>query len=111
MYQNQWNLGSTLNMLEKVSTLISVGAQWDHGSSIHQQQHEQDTLDFTSFLTLWKGTCATETRFAGSAGPLLQGPIQWALFVNDNYKVRSNLALSVGLRWDFDGRSRRSMAG
>ena len=42
------------------------------------------------------------TAFAGSANRYYRSDTAGA-FVNDNYKVRSNLTVTLGLRWDFDG--------
>ena len=40
--------------------------------------------------------------FAGSASRYYRSNTVGA-YVNDNYKMRSNLTVTLGLRWDFDG--------
>jgi len=102
MFQNQWGGGSTLN-LSKGKHTISVGGEWDHTQlNVINNNTNTDTLDFTSFLTFVEGDVRAGDAFAGSAERYYRSNTA-SLFVNDNYKVRSNLTVTAGLRWDFDG--------
>ncbi len=47
-------------------------------------------------------TGSDSTAFSGSANRYYRSDTVGA-FVNDNYKVRSNLTITLGLRWDYDG--------
>jgi Carboxypeptidase regulatory-like domain/TonB dependent receptor-like, beta-barrel len=102
MFQNQWAYGSTLNMAKGKHT-ISFGGEWDHTQlNIINNNTNTDTLDFTNFLTFVEGNVRGGDAFAGSANRYYRSDTA-GLFVNDNYKLRSNLTVTAGLRWDFDG--------
>jgi len=102
MYQNQWELGSTLNWVRGRHT-IAVGAQWDHTQlNIVNRNTNTDSLDFTTFLNFIEGTIHGGAAFAGSANRYYRSDTVGS-FVNDNYKLRSNLTITLGLRWDYDG--------
>jgi hypothetical protein len=102
MYQDQWEYESKLNLIKGKHT-ISIGAQWDHTQlNIINNNTNTDTVDFKTFLTFVEGSVRSGDAFAGSANRYYRSDTVGA-FVNDNYKVRSNLTVTAGLRWDFDG--------
>ena len=105
MYQNQWEFGTTLNWVKGRHTL-SFGAQWDHTQlNIVNNNSNTDNLGFKTFMTFVEGDDRTGTNseaFSGSASRYYRSDTVGA-FVNDNYKVRSNLTVTLGLRWDYDG--------
>jgi hypothetical protein len=66
---------------------------------------DTDTLAFKTFLTFVEGTIKTGTgseEFSGSASRYYRSNTT-GLYVNDNWKVKSNLTVTAGLRWDFEG--------
>jgi len=102
MFQNQWGGGSTLNLLKGKNT-ISVGGEWNHTQlNIINNNTNTDTLHFTDFVTFVEGSVRDGTAFEGSASRYYRSDTA-SLFVNDNYKMRSNLTVTGGLRWDIDG--------
>jgi hypothetical protein len=102
MFQNQWGGGSTLNLLKGKNT-ISVGGEWNHTQlNIINNNTNTDTLHFTDFGTFAQGAVRDGTAFVGSASRYYRSDTA-SLFVNDNYKMRSNLTVTGGLRWDVDG--------
>jgi len=102
MYQNQWEYGSTLNWVKGKST-ISAGFQLDHTQlNVINNNTNTDTLNFASFLTFVEGTVKSGDAFEGEANRYYRSDTM-GLFVNDNFKLRSNLTVTAGLRWDFDG--------
>jgi hypothetical protein len=106
MYQNQWELGSTLNWVKGRHT-IAVGGTWAHTQlNIINNNTESDTLGFKSFLNFVEGTVRTgsdSAAFPNADASRYYRSDTAGIFVNDNYKVASNLSLTLGLRWDFDG--------
>src|ERR1700722_1575434 len=102
MFQNQWEAGSSLNWV-KGRHIISFGAQWDHTQlNIINNNTNSDTLDFASFLTFVEGTPRGGDAFSGSASRYYRSDTIGA-YVNDDFKLRSNLTVTLGVRWDFDG--------
>jgi hypothetical protein len=102
MFQNQWGGGSTLNLIGGKHT-ISVGGQWDHTQlNVINNNTNTDTLDFSTFLTFVEGKLHGGDEFSGTANRYYRSDTA-SLFINDNYKVRSNLTVTAGLRWDIDG--------
>ena len=105
MYQNQWEYGTTLNWVKGKHTL-AFGTQWDHTQlNIINDNTSSDTIDFKTFVNFVEGSVRTGTysaAFTGSADRYYRSDTVGA-FVNDNYKIRSNLTVTMGLRWDFDG--------
>ncbi len=102
MFQNQWEYGTTLNWVKGKHTL-AFGVQWDHTQlNIINNNTSTDSLDFSTFTSFVEGSVRTGTAFAGSANRYYRSDTIGA-FVNDNYKIRSNLTLTMGLRWDYDG--------
>ena len=106
MYQNQWELGSSVNWVKGRHT-ISIGGTWDHTQlNILNNNTQSDTLGFKSFLNFVEGAVRTgsySTAFPDANASRYYRSDTAGVYVNDNYKVRSNLSLTVGLRWDFDG--------
>jgi len=106
MYQNQWELGSSLNWVKGRHT-IAIGGSWAHTQlNIINNNTQSDTLGFKSFLNFVEGVVRTGSDSAAfpnaNASRYYRSDTAGA-YINDNYKVRSNLSLTLGLRWDFDG--------
>lgn len=102
MYQNQWEYGSTLNLVKGKNT-FSAGFQLDHTQlNVINKNTNTDTVDFASFLTFVEGQVKDGDAFEGSANRYYRSNTI-GTFVNDDYKLRSNLTVTAGLRWDFDG--------
>jgi hypothetical protein len=105
MVQNQWEYGSTLNWVKGRHTL-AFGASWDHTQlNIINNNTNSDLLAFETFEDFVEGDLRTgdeSEAFAGTATRYYRADTVGA-FVNDNYKVRSNLTVTLGLRWDLDG--------
>jgi hypothetical protein len=105
MFQNQWEYGTTLHWIKGRHTL-AFGMLWDHTQlNIVNNNTSTDNLDFRTFQNFVEGTVRTgidSTAFTGSANRYYRSDTVGA-FVNDNYKLRSNLTVTLGLRWDFDG--------
>jgi len=105
MFQNQWEVGSTLNWVKGQHTL-SFGGLWDHTQlNIVNDNTNSDVIDFKTFLNFVEGAVRPgidSVAFTGSANRYYRSDTV-GTFVNDNYKVRSNLTVTLGVRWDFDG--------
>ena len=107
MYQNQAELGSALNWVKGRHT-IAIGGNWDHTQlNIVNKDTSTglDNLGFSSFLNFVEGNVRTgrySSEFAGNSNRYYRSDTAGA-YINDNYKVLSNLSLTIGLRWDFDG--------
>jgi hypothetical protein len=102
MFQNQSGGGSTLNLL-KGKSMISVGGEWNHTQlNIVNHNTNTDTLGFTDFGTLVEGAVRNGDAFEGTASRYYRSDTA-SLFVNDNYKMRSNLTVTGGVRWDING--------
>ncbi len=102
MFQNQWEYGTRLNWVKGKHTL-SFGAQWDHTQlNIINNNTSSTVLIFSTFTSFAEGNVRSGQAFAGSANRYYRSDTIGS-FVNDNYKIRSNLTLTMGLRWDYDG--------
>ena len=105
MFQNQWEYASTLRWVLGRHSL-TFGVDWNHTQlNIVNHNTNSDIIDFTTFTNFLEGNVRTgtaSTAFLGSASRYYRSDTGGA-FVNDNYKVLSNLTVTLGLRWDLDG--------
>jgi len=102
MFQDQWEFESSINMVKGRHT-IAAGLLFDRTQlNIVNNNTNTDTLDFSTFLNFVEGTLHGGEAFAGSANRYYRANTVGA-YVNDNFKVRSNLTVTAGLRWDYDG--------
>ena len=105
IFQNNWEYGTTLNWVKGRHTL-AFGALWDHTQlNIINHNNSTDSISFTSLLNFVEGNVRTgtdTTAFSGSANRYYRSDTVGA-FVNDNWKIRRNLSITLGLRWDYDG--------
>jgi hypothetical protein len=105
MFQNQLEYGTALNWVKGRHTL-SFGAQIDQAQlNILNHNTNTDTVAFKTFLLFAEGTVTTGSKsdaFGGSGSRYYRSNTT-GLFVNDNWKVRSNLTVTAGLRWDYEG--------
>jgi hypothetical protein len=102
MFQNEWEYGSSLNMVKGRHTL-EFGGQWDYTQlNIVNNNTNTDTVEFTDFVSFVEGDVRSKDAFAGSASRYYRSNTAGA-FANDEIKLRSNMTVTVGLRWDYDG--------
>ncbi len=105
MFQNQLEYGTSLNWVKGRHTL-SFGAQVDHAQlNILNHNTNTDVISFNTFLLFAEGAVRTGSRsdaFGGSGSRYYRSNTT-GLFVNDNWKIRSNLTVTAGLRWDYEG--------
>lgn len=102
MFQNQWEYGTSVSMVKGRHT-ISLGVVWDHTQlNVINNNTDTDDVEFTDFGTFAEGQVRYGTAFSGAASRYYRSDTVGA-YANDNYKLRKNLTVTVGLRWDFDG--------
>jgi hypothetical protein len=102
MFQNQWEYESSLNMVKGRHT-IAVGAKVNPTQlNIVNNNTNTDFLDFSSFTNFVLGKVRSGEAFAGAASRYY-GSYTVGAYVSDNIKLRSNLTVTAGLRWDYDG--------
>jgi hypothetical protein len=105
MYQNQMEYGSTLNWVKGRHTL-SFGTQIDQAQlNVLNHNTNTDTVAFKTFELFAEGTVTTGSKtdaFGGSGSRYYRSNTTGA-FVNDSWKARSNLTVTAGLRWDYEG--------
>ncbi len=105
MFQNQWEYESNIGWVVGRHT-ITFGAQWDH-TQLNILNRNNDTasvsfIDFPSFATGAVRPGSNSTLFNGNSNRYYRSDTVGA-YVNDNYKITSNLTVTMGLRWDYDG--------
>jgi hypothetical protein len=105
MYQNQWEYESSLNWVKGRHT-IAIGALWDHTlMNILNRNTDTDSVAFRDFANFLEGQVrsgAATASFTGTANRYYRADTVGA-FISDSYKIASNLTLTLGLRWDYDG--------
>ena len=102
MVQNQWEFGTSASWV-KGKHILSVGTTWDHTQlNILNNNTNTDTLDFQTFEDFVEGSLHGGDEFVGSASRYYRSDTV-GTYINDNFKVRKNLTITAGLRWDIDG--------
>jgi hypothetical protein len=104
--QNQFEGATNLNWVKGRHTL-SFGFSWDYGQlNILNRENEVANLTMKNFVTFLEG------EFGGrnGGGTIINGATnryyrsnQVGTFVQDNIRLRKDLTLNLGLRWDWDG--------
>ena len=107
LYQNQFEGGDHAAMGEGTPFAQLRRELGQYSTQYHQQQYQQRHYRFQDFSRpSWRATVRTganySTAFVGSADRYYRSNTA-GVFVNDNIKVKSNLTVNLGLRWDLDG--------
>jgi hypothetical protein len=111
MFQNEFE-GST-NLLWTIGRhSLAFGFQWDRSQlNIINQNNQQGVLGFSDFFHFVQGSLCTPASGCFSANTeLLNGATnryfrtnQVGTYAQDSIRVRSNLTVNIGLRWDWNG--------
>jgi hypothetical protein len=102
MFQNQGEYATSFNWVKGRHT-IAIGAQWDHTQlNVINNNTNDDIIEFTNFMTFVEGSVHGGTAAFGSASRYYRSDTI-GTYINDNFKLRSNLTITAGVRWDYDG--------
>jgi len=106
VFQNQWEGASKIAWVHGRHNLSS-GVQWDHTQlNIENRNNQAAGLSFADFPSFLTGTLQLgEERtsyFDGTSNRHYRAN-QLGAYVSDSFKVTSNLTLTGGLRFDWDG--------
>jgi len=107
LFQNQWEYGATMNWVKGRHTL-SFGYQLDRTQlNVINNNAQSAKVSFSSLVNFLEGNVRTGSYSdlfdgLGTANRYFRASTIGA-FANDNWKLRSNLSVSLGVRFDFDG--------
>lgn len=106
VFQNQWEGASNVNWFHGIHNL-SFGFTWDYNQlNIVNHNNQVANLSFFNFPSFLQGFVrsgiGSSTLFNGASNRYYRAN-QVGLYVEDDVKLKSNLTLNGGLRWDWDG--------
>ena len=104
VYQNRWDLTSSANWVTGRHT-VYFGLNWNHTQlNIINLNTQAASIGFTSFAQFLTGSLnpSNSTYYNGSSNRYYRAE-QIGAYIQDNYKLRSNLTVNLGLRWDDQG--------
>jgi hypothetical protein len=111
LFQNEFE--PSTNLLWVVGRhSLSFGLQWDYTQlNILNQNNEVSTIGFDNFFDFAQGNLCTPANGCFSANTeVLNGATnrylhahQVGTYAQDNIRVKPNLTVNIGLRWDWDG--------
>jgi hypothetical protein len=112
IYQNNYELATNLTWVHGVQTIAS-GVNWDHTQlNVINLNNELAQVNFADFPSFISGViCSVVNPCSGlGASQFLNGSSnrhyrtnQMGAFVQDNLRLKPNLTLNLGVRWDWDG--------
>jgi len=103
-FQNRWDFSSNINWVLQRHTLF-FGVNWDHTQlNIINLNNQAASIGFTNFAQFLLGAInpSSSTFYNGSSNRYYRAD-QVGLYVQDYYKIKNNLTLNLGLRWDNQG--------
>jgi Carboxypeptidase regulatory-like domain/TonB dependent receptor len=102
-FQNKWDLTTNANWIAGRHT-IYFGASWNHTQlNIINGNTEAASIGFTNFATFLTGAVLPSSTFYNGAANRYYRADQIGAFVQDNYKMKSNFTINLGLRYDYEG--------
>ncbi|HEY6333482.1 MAG TPA: carboxypeptidase regulatory-like domain-containing protein, partial [Blastocatellia bacterium] len=102
-FQNQLSFGSTLTWV-KGRHSFSFGGNFDIGQlNVANLQDSTAVLNFTSLKNFLEGTVRDTSEYFNGAANRYYRYNQAGAYAQDKWKITSNLTLSLGLRFDYDG--------
>ena len=103
IFQNKWDLSSNANWVTGRHT-IYFGGSWNHTQlNIINNNTQAASLSFTNFAQFLLGAeLPSSTFYNGSANRYYRAE-QIGAFLQDNYKLKSNLTINLGVRYDYEG--------
>lgn len=113
IFQNEFE-GSTKYSWTFGHSTLAFGFQWDHIQlNVANRNNETAELNFSDFSSFLTGTlCTPGAFFCGETGPstFIGGATsrhyraeQVGTYATDTYRIKQNLTLTLGVRWDWDG--------
>jgi hypothetical protein len=106
LFQNQFELATNVNWVHGRHT-ISAGINWDYSQlNVLNKNNQTAGLAFSDFVSFVTGTLRSglaNTVFLNGESNRYYRAHQVGTYVSDNFKLRPNLTVVYGLRWDWDG--------
>jgi hypothetical protein len=113
IFQNEFEAGTKFSWTRGRHSL-AFGFQWDHTQlNVVNRNNQTALLNFATFSDFLTGTlCTPGSFFCGETGPsvFVNGATnryyrsnQAGAFASDTWRLKSNLTVTLGVRWDWDG--------
>ena len=103
-YQNRWDFTFSANWVTGRHT-VYFGLNWNHTQlNIINLNTQAASIAFTNFAQFLLGNLnpSSSTFYNGSSNRYYRAE-QIGAYIQDSYRLRSNLTLNLGLRWDDQG--------
>jgi hypothetical protein len=105
VFQNHFQVGTNYNWVVGHHSL-SFGFDGDYGQlNVLNKENQVASINFDTFGGFLTGTLGNRnpTEFLNGESNRHYRAKQVGLFAQDSYKLRSNITITAGLRWDWDG--------